>query len=229
MRCPTFEETRAGLLALLPRGRAWQSNIGGPEPYHDAAFDPRAFDAESFDTEDRSGSVLFRFWSAVSVVFDYAHQRLCALQLEMFCATANETRDQWLVEYGLPDPCDPFPDLCAKVRAIGGARCDYFRNIAAAAGWSIDCTDTSYICGARAGCARAGCAKPGNAHSVDFSVIVDLGASTSYGGLKQTPPRAGLLRTGLPFACPPDISPLACVLERVVPAHVRLHYIVQES
>jgi hypothetical protein len=32
-----------------------------------------------------------------------------------------------MAEYGLPDGCDPFPDLCTKVAAIGGTRCEYRR------------------------------------------------------------------------------------------------------
>lgn len=226
MRCPTREETLAAVLALLPRGRAWQSNIGGPEPYRDAPFDPAAFDPETFDTDSRPGSVMFRFWSAVATVFDYAHQRLCALALEMFCATASELRDQWMIEYGLPDPCDPFPDLCAKVSAIGGTRCEYYAAVAARAGWSVQCENTAIACGGQMGCSRMGVGQMGAQRANVLRLIVSPADSPSFTGRMQTPPLMGRLMMGQPIACEPDISPLQCVIERIVHAEVEIEYVI---
>ena len=117
------------MLALLPRGRAWSTHDGGPFP----------------------GDRLYQFWTAVAAVFEYANQRMCDLRREFFCATESETNDAWLADYGLPDDCDPYPDLCAKVAAIGGARCEDYAAIAARAGWDIECIVTTSSCGATAG------------------------------------------------------------------------------
>jgi len=225
MHCPTRDETLAALLALLPRGRAWQSNLGGPEPYRDAAFSAGSFDPAAYDAKPTSGSVMYRFWSAVAGVIDFAHQRLCALALEMFCATANETRDQWMIEYGLPDPCDAYPDLCTKVAATGGTRCEYFAVIASRAGWAIWCDDGSEWCGDQIGDFFAGAGMIGNALAAVLTITVDTHASPSFTGSVQTPPQPGLLMAGLPLACDPDISSLQCLLERIVPAHVSLVYL----
>lgn len=202
--CPTKPEILAALFALLPRGRAWRTHEGaGPEP----------------------GSVLYQFWSAVAEVFAFVAKRFCDLRLEFWCATMSETRDAWMKEYGLPDDCDPWPDICAKVAAIGGQRCEYFAEIAARAGWAITCLDLSLACGTRVGCGRAGRARTGAKREIALEIIVDLGASPAYGGLVQTPPRAGRMRAGRPFPCPPNISPIQCIIERVAPAHVEVRYV----
>lgn len=227
MYCPTKNDTLASLLALLPRGRAWQNHEGGPEPYRDAPFDPKAFDPLAFDTESRTGSILYRFWEAAADVINFVNVRLCALALEMFCATQNETNDQWMIEYGLPDPCDPFPDLCAKVAAIGGTRCEYFAAIAARAGWIIECTDLIYRCnGFIAGRSLAGRGRAGASPRslCKLQITVYLKESTAYSGRLTRRPLAGRLRAGQRLQCPPDLTPLQCVLERVVQAHVTIDY-----
>lgn len=227
MYCPTKDDTLAALLATLPRGRAWQSNDGGPEPYRDAPFDPKAFDPLAFDTDSRKGSVLYRFWDAIAYVVNFANERLCALALEMFCATQSETNSHWLTEYGLPDPCDPFPDLCTKVAAIGGTRCEYFATIAARAGWTIECTDLIYRCnGAIAGRSLAGRARAGASPRslCKLQIIVHLAASPAFSGRLTRRPFAGRLRAGQRLQCSPDLTPLQCVLDRVVQAHITIDY-----
>lgn len=203
-RCPTQAEILPQLLALLPRGRAWGTHEGGPLP----------------------DSVLVRFWNSAASVFEFANARICALREEFFCATRSETADLWDLDYGLPDPCDPFPDLCAKVAALGGSRCEYFVGIAAAAGWVISCPD-GVTCGARARSrsAKAGRFRPGTRSlSGILKIDVDLGASSAYVGPRGRRPLAGHIRAGNRLVCPPDISALRCILERVAPAHVRIVY-----
>lgn len=199
--CPTKDDIVPQALALLPRGRAWQTHDGGPY----------------------TGSTLRQFWTAIAAVVEFANRRICDLRAEFWCATRAETNDLWLAEYGLPDACDPFPDLCTKVAALGGSTCEYYTEVARLAGWAIRCTDTG--CGDVAGCALAGIALPGGRTGGSIVIEVDLSESPAYEGGYSTQPYAGALQAGLPLACPPDISPLACILERVVHAHIRVDYV----
>lgn len=230
LRCPTQEELAAQALALLPRGRAWQSNDGGPEPFYDPTFQADFVQDDAFQTKGRKGSILFRFWSAVAQAFHYLHERACALRFEFWCATQSETLDLWMREYGLPDPCDPFPDLCTKVAAIGGTRCDYYAMIAARAGWRIECLDVSRSCNAaRAGCVRTGCgARVGRSFpaKAEFIVRVLLNESPSYVAAVRRRPLAGRMRAGQRMTCPAPIliTPLKCLLDRVVHAHNQIVY-----
>lgn len=207
MRCPDVDDITTQALALLPRGRAWRSHRQGPEP----------------------SSVLWQYWRAVSEVAAYLTARVCALRLEFWCATQSETNDQWLIEYGLPDACDPFPDLCTKVAAIGGTRCEYYAFIAARAGWSISCEVLGQDCGDYAGNAEMGCAQTGGQIGGYIVVIhVYLSESPAYVAAVETEPFAGNFQIGASLACAPDITALKCVLDRVVHAHILIDYQTQE-
>lgn len=198
--CPDLDAVHGTLRDLLPRGRAWAA-------------------------AHRPGTTLWRFWRAVAHLFYYANVRICAAADEYFCSTARETHDLWLVEYGLPDACDPFPDLCAKVAALGGARCDYYVEIAARAGWSITCGGVGTACGAQAGCAQAGDARPGaGAGPAQLRITIHLAASPAYAGPARFRPQAGALKAGQRLACGPDVSPVICLLERVLHAHLDVIY-----
>jgi uncharacterized protein YmfQ (DUF2313 family) len=195
--CLSQEQTLDQLIKLLPRGRAWRT--------------------------DQDTPVRLSFWNAIAAVYAFIEERICALRLEFFCATETETNDVWLRQYGLPDACDPFPNLCAKVAAFGGTQCSYFQEIAAQAGWSIECLDLD--CGALAGLGQAGCAQAGvGVRQSQLFVQVNLSKSPAYSGGFRTQPLAGLLRAGQPLACPPDLGPLDCILERIVHAHVLIVY-----
>ena len=233
--CPTAEEIVPQLIALLPRGRAWGTHDGGPFP----------------------GSVAWRFWSAVASVLAFVNLRACALLLEFFCATQSETNDRWMAEYGLPDGCDPFPDLCTKVAAVGGTRCEYLVTVAARAGWAVSCSDTGEGCGGKAGQALAGRAQAGAAPRPGTVVIrVDVRNSPAFRGtlpaapgtIAARPPRmagramagqalvcirdsappttplAGRARAGGVPICPPDITGIACIVERITGAHNSIVY-----
>ncbi|WP_243368856.1 hypothetical protein [Microvirga solisilvae] len=202
MHCPTRDEIVQQALPLLPRGRAWQTHEGGPQP----------------------GSVLYRFWLAVAEHFEFVNRRICDIYAEFFCRTASETLDLWMAEYGLPDPCDPYADLCARVAAYEGARCEDYVAAAARNGWVIECASDP-PCGSYAGAAYAGEAVAGGASVggvLQIRVFVDR--SPAFTGGVQTPPLAGLLQAGLPLACEPDISSLVCLLERIVHAHLIIQY-----
>lgn len=231
MRCPTLDEITAAMLALLPRGRAWQTNEGYPRRGQEIGFSPDAFNNDAFSSSLSDGSQLYRYWRAFSVLLDYLTQRLCALRFEFWCQSVSETLDGWMVEYGLPDNCDPFPDLCTKVAAIGGTRCEYYAVIAARSGWSISCRETTYSCGSRAGYSYAGKARAGSTlNAAQLQIIVHLPESAAYAPTGRfLPPRAGRLRAGRRLSCGPDLSPLQCLLSRVIHAEIQTIYEVDNA
>ena len=231
LACPTRSQMIEIARALLPRGRAWQNheelaNARDPGGFNRLVFNPDAFNV------DQPPSVLWQFWASVAEFFTFAAQRACALRLEFWCATETETNDLWMEEYGLPDACDPFPDLCAKVAAIGGTRCEYYAMIAARAGWAIACEINT--CGARAGSgrAKAGCCSAGKTRSAAIlHVFVDLDSSTSFhGNIISKRALAGHFRAGRRLSCIrdffslTDVTGLDCLLARVVHAEITIKY-----
>lgn len=224
--CPTLEEITSATLALLPRGRAWQTNEGGPRSVAEIGFDPGAYNPEAYSTKERKPSILWRYWRSYAVILHYLHQRLCALREEFWCQSIVETRDEWMTEYGLPDACDPFPDLCTKVAAIGGTRCEYYAEIAARSGWSITCKELVNSCGSRAGFMRAGRAKAGaTLNRATLQIVVSLAESPAYQPkLRFIPSRAGRMRAGRRLSCGPDLLPLQCIMARIVHAEILTVY-----
>jgi hypothetical protein len=201
--CPTALDLEPQYLAMLPRGRAWAEGGAGREP----------------------GGIIYGFVYALAITFAVLHQAICAMALEFFCATRDVTSDAWLAEYGLPDPCDPYPNVCAKVAAQGGATCEAYQAVAAALGWSILCGEG---CALDAGCIEAGMV-PGPTYSAaTLFVIVSLADSPAYANVQIFGPVAGFLEAGMAPQCI-DISPLDCVLQRIVGAHLQIEYTVVTS
>lgn len=198
--CPTLDECHGVLRDGLPVGRAWASLR-------------------------RPGTVGWGVWRAVAHPIHLINARICAASEEFFCSTAVETRDGWMTEYGLPDACDPFPDLCAKVGAVGGTRCDYYAAVAARAGWSITCDAGAEGCGSQPGAAQAGCAVPGaRPGPARLRITIHLDDSPAYQAPSVPPPQAGCLKAGQRLACGPNVSPVICLIERVVHAHLDVSY-----
>lgn len=229
-RCPTKLQIFRQLVMLLPRGRAWQSGDPVGQAFTLTMAQPGFAQIGMFQTLDRPLTVLHAFWSAVADYFYQLTQLLCAMRLEFWCATQSQTRDLWLEEYGLPDACDPFPDLCAKVAALGGTRCEYYSEIAARAGWSIECANVfSAIC-AMFGTYQLGqSGLGGQGGAATIHVIVHLSQSPAFVGKTETQPLLGIFQLGKPLACPPDIGALVCLLDRIVPAHVTAIYLTAED
>lgn len=98
---PTREEVYAMLMALAPRGRAWQTDdVSGA----------------------RQGSVLKSFWYAVAGAWRSLETAVSATLGEWSPASTAVDRDLWMTDYGLPDACLPTgDDLLAAVRAGAGA------------------------------------------------------------------------------------------------------------
>jgi hypothetical protein len=221
--CPTFIESFLATAALWPRGRAWPVNDGGTTVSNYITWLAALVGLpKSWPT----GFVQAGYTAAIAAVRNYIETRLCALRLEFWCQTQSETTDQWMIEYGLPDSCDPFPDLCTKVAAIGGTRCEYYAAIAARMGWTIDCAAYLNDCGAQVGCAYVGCDQVGPLPTlgVILQINVYLAQSPAYTGPIGVLPFVGNFEAGLGLDCDPDITSLQCVLERVVHAHMQIVY-----
>ncbi len=223
--CPTLEQSIAATVALLPRGRAWPANDRAMLPNFLAWL--AGLVGIPAPGEWPAGFVQTGYFAAIGAVRNYLESQLCALRLEFWCATETLTNDEWLAEYGLPDDCEPFPDLCVKIAAIGGRRCEIYQAIAAEHGWTVECMAEPPCVGSNA-FAGAGCAGAifvgGAAVSAEISIVVDTEASPAWGGQQQTPFNAGVIYAGMAISCPPSIEPLQCVMERIVPAHVIVNY-----
>ena len=128
-------------------------------------------------------------------------------------------------EYGLPDACDPNPDLCAKVAATGGADCAYYQAVAARGGWSIQCEPLfSAICFQFGLFQFGNVGFGGQGGASTIRIIVDLENSPAFQGLIQTQPQFGAFQFGNTLNCAPDITPLVCLLDRILHAHVVVIY-----
>lgn len=199
MICPSDADVAASIAALRPRGAAWRH--GG----HDAA----------------PGSTMGRFFEGFGEVAAEGDRRICALVDEYFCSTASETLDVWALEYGVPDGCDPFADLCEKVNAVGDSVPAYAEAVALARGWSISISEEfiTLVQSGRMGHGRMGTMRMAAAQGVTWRIAVDLAASPSYVAADRRKPLMGRMRLGFAFDCGPDITPLSCLLRRIAPAH----------
>ena len=200
--CPDIDDLTTAYLYELPRGPAWGEGGAARQP----------------------GGVIYGYFRALASMFAAFHADICKLYLEWNCATASETYDWWLAEYSLPDPCDPFPNLCAKVAAFGGCACNYYQALAADLGWAIACGTN---CALEVGVIEAGMT-PGPVYDpTTLIVVVSLAASPAYVASSQVyGPVAGVLAAGMSPGCGPDISALDCVLQRIVHAEVELVYVM---
>ena len=203
--CPTREQVYQTSLSLLPQGLAWQT---------DTAFLPR------------EKSVLKKFWYAVSDPFHYLEQRICAALSEFFCSSASETIDQWECDYGVPDDCGLWNNVCVKVGAIGGGDCAYFQEIASQAGYKIKCVSSETYKKTRSGCAKAGCSFLGadiEDNNLYIVVIIEDSPAINQG----TIPKVGCTQAGCTSLCAQTVDWLACVFEQIIPAHIKLIFEVK--
>lgn len=195
--CPDLDACHAQILAALPRGRAW---------------------------ETRPESVRGLFFRALADLVAWANDRICAARDEFFCATHVETDDVWMAQYGLPDGCDPYPDLCVKVAATGGSTCDWISARAAAAGWDVTCL--SGECGAEADCGECDCAEAAPSSRNGRLMLLVSAGSPALPTLAGTNTEADALEASQDVTCVADIGPLRCLIDRIAPAHLVVDYVV---
>jgi uncharacterized protein YmfQ (DUF2313 family) len=232
--CPTKWQLWRQIIDLHPRGRAWQtheevSDVIDLSPHSQVGtFET---DVSPLGVEPRVEllTVMQQFWAAFAAVGEYAHQRACQLLNEFFCESTVEQLNEWHIDYGFPDPCDPWHTLCDKVRAQGGATCEYLAAIAADRGWVLTCSDCEPQRSAVAGCTSAGCGKTCGCAANVIWVTIKLAESPAWVNPKITPAGAGRARAGASVAapCPPEAVPLQCLIERFKPAHVKAIYIYE--
>lgn len=230
-RCPTKWELWRQTLDLLPPGRAWQNHEEVAEFAGNVVADLGDYELGGpigMGAEENVQQLtrLQQYWAGYAEVSAFLHQRACALLEEFFCATTQEQRDEWAIDYGFPDPCEPWLSLCEKVAAQGGATCAYLVQIAAASGWVIDCADCGGVgADSRAGrmIAGADCNSPCGCPVNTIFIRVYLDQSPSYKG-RFFAGQAGLMRAGCDTGCGPNIDGLLCLLERFKPAHVKAIY-----
>lgn len=211
--CPSKWQLWQQVLALLPRGRAWQTH----EPPVYTINEAGVPDIDSLTVQQR-------YWAAYAEVLEYLHQRACALLDEMYCASARELLPEWLTEYGFPDQCEPYDTLCEKVADLPGASCTDIAVSALRRGWVIECVD----------CGMGPYAPP----VAEFAIADQSPADCGCIGLTirvltaQSP--AYTAETLYPVAdqavadcsdlCGPRVAPLICLIERIRPAHIPVTY-----
>ncbi len=225
--CPTLEQSILATAALLPRGKAWPVNDGGGTIANFLAWLAALGDAIPAPGDWPPGFVQAGFIAALGTVRNWIESQFCALKAEFFCASAIETLDLWNAEYGLPDNCDPYPNLCAKVGYFGSPQCASWAALAASIGWSIACSN--FAGGTQAGCCYAGNALADQGQqSTIINITVFLGGSASYGVALSTPSRAGRMLAGQQQQCQADITSLECAFQRILPAHLTVNYAVED-
>ncbi len=226
-RCPTKWELWQQTMASLPRGRAWQSHEDSVE----RTVTGYSSEVDVFETGQtgvgaepiiENLTTLEQYWASHAEVLEYLHQRACALTEEFYCDTTAEQRQEWGVDYGFPDPCEPWDQLCAKVAAIGGATCAYLSEVAAARGWHVECVECN---GPEAECLMADCDPLCECKNAIIEVLVDTALSPASDA-DWLPMQADAMQADCHDECPPIPEEMLCLIERIKPAHVLAIYTV---
>lgn len=225
--CPPLEQSIQATAALLPRGRAWPANDGGSTISRFLAWLASLGAAIPARGDWPPGFVQAGFIAALGTVRNWIETQFCALKDEFFCASATQTVDLWNAEYGLPDNCNPYPNLCAKVGYFGSPLCASWVAMAATLGWSIACTTFSGSVGVQAKCALAGnysFAYPG-IQGGGIIITVFLAESAGAGVTLSSPSRSGVALAGHQLQCFPNITSLECAFQQILPAHLPVTYV----
>lgn len=227
-RCPTKWELWRQILDLLPPGRAWQN--------HEEIGEYAGTEAAQIGTYELGGDVgmgaelnvqqltgMQQYWAAYAEVSEYFHQRACALLEEYFCATANEQRAEWGIDYGFPDQCEPWDTLCAKVAAQGGATCEYLAQLASRNGWTVECHDCKQSRIAVADCTVADCT-PLDCECEAAVIRIRIITALSPAFVQPTPFNADAAVADCTAPCIATPDQVRCLIERWKPAHVAAIY-----
>lgn len=200
--CHTDAQLAVQLAALRPRGEAWRN--GG-------------FDA-------LEGSVMGGFFAGLGAAIGPTDRRVCDMVDQFFCSSASETLDLWAREYGVPDGCDPFADICEKVNAVGDTTPAYAEAAALRRGWSISIAEEfiTRVEDCCMGMGLMGTMLMGAEQGVTWRIVIDRAASPAYQAPAATGPIMGLMLMADVFDCDPDNEGLRCLIRRIAPAHADL-------
>lgn len=200
--CHTDAQLAVQLAALRPRGEAWRN--GG------------------FDALD--GSVMGGFFAALGAAIGPTDRRVCDMVDQFFCSSATETLDIWAREYGVPDGCDPFADICEKVNAVGDTVPAYAEAAALRRGWSIAIAEEfiTRVEDCCMGMGLMGTMLMGAEQGVTWRIVIDRAASPAYQAPASTGPIMGLMLMADVLDCDPDNEALRCLIRRIAPAHADL-------
>lgn len=200
--CHSDAELARVLAALRPRGDAWRH--GG-------------FDA-------LEGSVMGGFFAGLGAAFGPTDRRVCDMVDEFFCSSAVETLDLWALEYGVPDGCDPFADICEKVNAVGDTIPAYAEAAALRRGWTITISEEfiTRVEDCCMGMGLMGTMVMGAEQGVTWRIVIDRAASPAWQAPASTGPIMGLMLLGDALDCDPDNEALRCLIRRIAPAHADL-------
>lgn len=200
--CHSDEQLALSLAAHRPRGDAWRH--GG-------------FDA-------LAGSGMGDFFAGLGAAFAPLDRRVCEMVDEFFCSTAAETLDLWAREYGVPDGCDPFADICEKVNAVGDTIPAYAIAAALKRGWSIAISEEfiTRVEDCCMGMGLMGTMVMGAEQGVTWRIVIDRAASPAYQAPAATGPIMGLMLMADVLDCDPDNEGLRCLIRRIAPAHADL-------
>lgn len=210
--CPSREQIFAQMCTVLPRGRAWQThNTDVP----------------------REKSIQQKFWWAMAGFIEWVNDEMCRVIDEYFCNTVSDLKQVALVEYGIPDDCGLYRDLCTKIRALPDDHCDYYAAVAAQLGYKVQCSVPRdiecYPCTHTAAgmwaIGHAGfCAQSGVALRIDYCPddLPDPNCGTGLSIMGHT--AVGCEPSCVQPQLPED---LACVLDVIVPAHMAIETITQ--
>jgi uncharacterized protein YmfQ (DUF2313 family) len=203
--CHSDAEIASSVAALRPRGAAWRN--GG----HDAL----------------AGSVMGGTFAALGAALGPTERRFCALIDEFFCSSAQATLDLWALEYGVPDGCDPFADVCEKVNAVGDSVPAYAVAAALRRGWSIAIEQEfiTLVEDCAMGIGLMGTLIMGAEQGVLWRITVNLSASPAYTIPAATGPIMGLMLLADVFDCDTDFDGLKCLIRRIAPAHADLVFV----
>ncbi len=200
----------AALASLRPRGRAWRH--GG--------------------TDALPGSVMGQFFDWMGGAYADANARLCDLLAEMFCATRINSTPEWMRDFGLPDGCDPFADVCAKVSAVGDTTTDYAEAVLAGAGFIAEIAEAHVLImsNGRVGCGgRAGQMRPLSEDGVLWTVTVSKASPALAGGATSQKALARNMRAGRKIGCGVDVSAVECLMRRIMPFHADLRIVLDDA
>lgn len=201
---PTAAELLPSFLALLPRGRAWQTD----------------------EWEQPVGStVMHRFWRGVAAAFGDFYRAANVLVLGSTIVTADQqTLADWEDDLGLPDPCvDPGATVAARRRLArlrllpGGASPGFFTCLASRYGVTVTIKDKirPFECGRSQCGGEDGCANDPDAWYVYCEVTApDMYFEAGAGECGRTPLGQRAKR-----------SDLECLFNKMKPAHTTVYFI----